>query len=66
MRELGPAEVTRRVYVTFADYPRRHGWGGNGQLPRPAYIWLLSRRMDFTYCLVSGNIPSFCTESRPW
>ena len=48
MREDGPAEDTRKVYGTLADYPRRHNQGVvNGPLGVP-YIRFLDRRMDFT------------------
>ena len=30
------------------------------------YICFFSSRMEATYCLVSANIPLFCTEYRPW
>ena len=66
MREVGPAEVTRRVYVTMADSPRRHGQGRGSDCTGAAYIWRLRAWMDFTYALVSGYIPLFCTEYRPW
>ena len=66
MREQDPAEDTCEVYGTLADYLRRHTeGGGSGPRGRP-YIRLLSRRMDFTYCLVSGYIPLFRTDCRPW
>ncbi len=65
MREQGLAEDTPEVYGTLTDYRRRHNEGAANGLD-VAYIRLLASRTDFTYFLVSGYIPRFCTERRPW
>jgi hypothetical protein len=66
MRDRGPGEDTHRVYGTLTDICA----GTTKEEPAAPlavpYIRFLDSRMDFTYCLVSGYIPCFRTESRPW
>lgn len=67
MSEEGPAEDTRRVYVTPKNNLCRHsGEGQRAASLRFRYICVLSSRTEATYCLVSAYIPLFCTEYRPW
>lgn len=66
MREEGLAEGTQRVYVTPRDNPCRHIRGAAGDSRAFPYIRTLSSRTEATYRLVSGYIPLFCTEYRPW
>jgi hypothetical protein len=66
MRDKGPAADTLKVYGTRTDIcvgtTKEHP---AAPLAVP-YIRSLDSRMDFAYVLVSGYIPCFCTESRPW